>query len=782
MAVNFTLGRFPQSGELKDACSLPFACVVQPFAKLLHLPLDKVPVTQAGSVGRCQECYAYVNQYCHFSMYGWTCAICGGYNDYKAISNRRYARDMGRQQAPELQRGGVEMLCSSAADFANNTAANDNCPEQVPGQPMYIALVDLTCGADFLELVKSGLLAALEAVPPLALFALITFSPKIGLYDCQGPQPSIRYVHTSGEAKGAPTSLGLEEALPLSHLLAPVGACKDCIAAAVDTLEPDMLQHVSSEGSDTSLGTRSFGAALQAVLRCLAQAAFAPHATDNRRQSGSNASTSGGDLTMDATHFAGRRLMAFLAGPPDRGQGSVLKRKLPPAPLVLPDMADITYTSLALGVQPSPTLRTHSNGTSNGRGIGNGSDPVQAEPDPSARQFYEEAASAAAALGVCIDVYAASDEGLGLTFMQPLTSITGGAVFLYPSLDEAALPQDIYKRLSCPIALDGMLRIRTSPEFSVSQAYGQLFQDEQYENLVHITACTPHSTFAFDFQYANAAGFATTVDSPPMVQMVFQYSLLVARPAAWRASNVTHPPDAMPQTRYVVERRMRVVTQALQDWLVRALANYNTNTNRAGSQPGAPFQVDATFEGAETLQAIPRLVYALLRSPMLSPHPSSHPDTRTSLHLLWSSLPPEDLQTAVYPHLSSYQDPDTQAYPRHSLSRAALVTAGAPIFLLDTFTSLILYYTSGYPSSIPFPPPQSSLLRKTIQAMKQSRQISPQLKMFRGGFDDASQFTSKLIEEPDAIFAQGNRQATVGLVAFLEQVKFEIQQFIEHGM
>jgi hypothetical protein len=69
--------------------------------------------------------------------------------------------------------------------------------------------------------------------------------------------------------------------------------------------------------------------------------------------------------------------MAFLAGPPDRGQGSVLKRKLPPAPLVPPDMTDITYTSLALGIQPSPTLPTHSNGTDNGRGIGNGSDPVQ---------------------------------------------------------------------------------------------------------------------------------------------------------------------------------------------------------------------------------------------------------------------------------------------------------------------------------------------------------------------------------------------------------------------
>jgi len=97
--------------------------------------------------------------------------------------------------------------------------------------------------------------------------------------------------------------------------------------------------------------------------------------------------------------------------------------------------------------------------------------------------------------------------------------------------------------------LDGMLRIRTSPEFSVSQAYGQLFQDEQYENLVHITACTPHSTFAFDFQYANAAGFATTVDSPPMVQMVFQYSLLAARPAALSARNESDSPDAKPQTR-----------------------------------------------------------------------------------------------------------------------------------------------------------------------------------------------------------------------------------------
>ena len=60
-------------------------------------------------------------------------------------------------------------------------AWDDSSPGEVAGQPVYIALVDLTCGADFLELVKSGLLAALEALPPAALFALITFSTKVTL-------------------------------------------------------------------------------------------------------------------------------------------------------------------------------------------------------------------------------------------------------------------------------------------------------------------------------------------------------------------------------------------------------------------------------------------------------------------------------------------------------------------------------------------------------------------------------------------------------------------------
>ena len=91
---------------------------------------------------------------------------------------------------------------------------------------------------------------------------------QIGLYDTQGPHTSLKYVHISGNPKGPPTALGLEEALPLPHLLAPVGSCKEGIAAAVDSLEPDNTASMQPSTRDEALGIRTFGGALQAVLRC----------------------------------------------------------------------------------------------------------------------------------------------------------------------------------------------------------------------------------------------------------------------------------------------------------------------------------------------------------------------------------------------------------------------------------------------------------------------------------------------------------------------------------
>lgn len=90
---------------------------------------------------------------------------------------------------------------------------------------------------------------------------------QIGLYDTQSKHPSIKYVHISGSSPGPTTAVDLEEALPLQHLLAPVGLCKECIATAVDSLEADAAAGRAPAEVDSDLGSRSFGAALQAVLR-----------------------------------------------------------------------------------------------------------------------------------------------------------------------------------------------------------------------------------------------------------------------------------------------------------------------------------------------------------------------------------------------------------------------------------------------------------------------------------------------------------------------------------
>lgn len=52
---------------------------------------------------------------------------------------------------------------------------------EVAATPIYVALVDLTGGPDFLELVRTALQAALEAVPPSSLFALVTFADAVTL-------------------------------------------------------------------------------------------------------------------------------------------------------------------------------------------------------------------------------------------------------------------------------------------------------------------------------------------------------------------------------------------------------------------------------------------------------------------------------------------------------------------------------------------------------------------------------------------------------------------------
>jgi hypothetical protein len=125
----------------------------------------------------------------------------------------------------------------------------------------------------------------------------------------------------------------------------------------------------------------------------------------------------------------------------------------------------------------------------------------------------------------------------------------------------------------------------------------------------------------------------------------------------------------------------------------------------------------------------------------------------------------------------SYSTPDTLAYPRHSLSRAALITSGSPIFFLDAYTTLIVFYSSTADPSIPFPPPQDCLLRQTINKVKQERSITPKLVFIRGGRDDATVFENYLIEEQDV---DGNGFASaMGFVSFLDDISQRVTEYMK---
>lgn len=72
----------------------------------------------------------------------------------------------------------------------------------------------------------------------------------------------------------------------------------------------------------------------------------------------------------------------------------------------------------------------------------------------------------------------------------------------------------------------------------------------------------------------------------------------------------------------------------------------------------------------------------------------------------------------MYPALSSFSGPDSLLLQRHSLSRAALLSAQAPIYLLDAYMALLVYYSQDAPPGMPFPPPPSSLVYRWVRQLQ----------------------------------------------------------------
>ncbi|XP_024637901.1 protein transport protein SEC24 isoform X2 [Medicago truncatula] len=744
MAVRATVSRFPLDTDAREASGLLWGVTVAPFAAVDENNQSPVYGSSGELLPRCENCWAYFNTYCDLEQWSWGCSLCGNLNGLTSEAIERYSRP---QSCAEMMSSFVDLELPQEEESSGN-AALQACP-------VYVAAVDLSSSEEFLELTKSALLAALEALAPGSLFGLATFSHKLGLYDVQGPIPVVKNVFIPPEGT---LSAELEDVMPLLQFLAPVDTCKDRIASALETLRPTTSWERTpgaGQGMDgVLLGGRGFGAAMESLCSYLG--------------------------SEYGNTFALARVFAFLSGPPDYGAGQLDTRRYGEQYASKREDAD-----RALLPEQTP--------------------------------FYKDLAAVAVQAGVCVDIFAVTNEYTDLASLKFLSIESGGSLFFYTSTEDSTLPQDMYRMLSRPYAFSCVLRLRTSTEFKPGNSYGHFFPDPQYENVQHVICCDSYATYAYDFVFENNVGFSSKADVPTL-QIAFQYSVVVPPQELSNSGGVS----TSRTKHHSLQRRLRIRTVQfgvaqninelydscdpevvlsllvhkvilasleegvregrllLQEWLVILVAQYNDAYKLVQYSNGNSIrsQIDVAFSQCPQLQPLPRLIFALLRNPLLRFHEEGvHPDYRIYLQCLFSALEPSSLHRAVYPVLTSYATPDKQAYPRHSLSRAALLTSGSPIFFLDAFTILIVFYSSTADPTLPFPPPHDCLLRTTINKLKKERCITPKLIFIQGGQDDASIFENFLIEEQDV---DGSGLTSVmGFVSFLEDITVKVLEFIK---
>lgn len=391
------------------------------------------------------------------------------------------------------------------------------------------------------------------------------------------------------------------------------------------------------------------------------------------------------------------------------------------------------------------------------------STPEDAMPAPSLT-FYSEQGARAAVLGAMVDVYMVSRSPADIATIAPLAQMSGGRALLYESAANG-LVQDVWQHLNEISVVRGLLRLRTSPEFAVSELYGcGLYRDHEVPDVYRLSTHGAQSTLAADFEFTSPDGFTHMGGRLPTIQLAFRcvyiepgkmprrllrvetqsYQVTASRSSVRREADANATMTLLFHKALVAadEQGISEARMLLFDWLAELLVK------AAAVGEDNELKVDPTLSKAPAIMSIPRLVFGLIRSALFRQE-SVGSDQRQALRCIWEDLSPEWLAAAAYPRLVSFLSLDEKSARELPLSMLAVRESGHPVFLLDAFSEVVVYYASAGAGrrDLPFPPPESSSVMKFRTASTRNRPVTPHCVVCREGTPKDLWFKSLLIED-----------------------------------
>jgi len=887
MSLRFSHTAFPSTPSDNEHQSLPWGLVLQPLAPLPPSSLLP-PSVSSQSIERCAACYAYINPFVQLIRRGWKCSLCRATNSftlprYETIKNSSMER---RKELAELTMQDVEVIWSDEEADRNGSAVDHEEEEQEseasraeaeaiaayrasqdpqstsydptatlsqPYQPAasaslsppaYLFLVDVSGDSGYVELVKSSLLAAIEALSPSVWVGLAVVSNRIGLYDlrCSIPTVSHCLIRSSAAAsKYGPsldvqsTSLPLQSIIGVDTFLQKLETCKENLCAAIESMTSQQtrmnLKEMEEEVERETMESQDYETGAAGEEASPNPNAASPKPTHKPTEHRTSPCGFGAALhallnylsaVSDAGFELNVRILSFLSQRPNWGLGALRDRT--------PTGRDAQGQPLELNEEDWDRFLQQPNEG----GMATSGDGAKANDRVSSRngaEFYRELGSACSQKGICIDLYAVSPAArayMDLATLKSLTVLTGGNLVFYPSLSSSTLPQDLFRQLKLPQSFRCLLRFRTSPEFQLTNVYGHLVADREFENLFRVGGCDARKVFAADLDFAGSEGFSGGyADVLPALQVAFSYICVnfgsdgvervehrlrimtrqmplvrfqnssqilnaetqlareTMRKQAFQCTLSELHSSAAPEIVLTLllhqlihaslERGIQEARNLLKDWITDFLIKYqqlyNTKLDAAvkknagkaeagqskeGRAPSpTPLTIDSLdlqLSATPNLQFLPRFIFALLKSPLLSSDPGSlSPDHRSYLHVLYSGLEPDFAVKCVYPTLSTFNmqwAPHMHGQPTHAikeltlqqaaglaslemhhpvlfLSRSSIDQCGDHVFLLDSFTELILLHartlsSQPYAHLCPLPPPAHSSIGKLLRKVKAS--------------------------------------------------------------